>query len=107
MKQRVTVKRLWRNIFKADESDGRFDLVCLDIHLPKKDGFDVLREIREHEKKKGIPAGSELPILMITGSKDPEDVTESYLIGCDQYIVKPLTEEKIKATLVKMNLLSN
>ncbi|MBQ9610377.1 MAG: response regulator transcription factor [Lachnospiraceae bacterium] len=62
------------------ESD--YDLVMLDIMLPKMDGFTLCREIR----KKSI-----VPIIFITARGREEDILYGYNMGCDDYIVKPFS----------------
>ena len=61
--------------------DYRPDLVLLDLMLPGKDGIDVCKEIR---------AESGVPIVMLTSSKEPRDMDESYRRGVNSYVVKPV-----------------
>ena len=58
-------------------------LLMLDIRLPKKDGFDVLKVIRREEKL------SALPVVMFTNSANAEDCKRSYTLGVNAYIRKP------------------
>lgn len=59
-------------------------LVLLDINMPKIDGFELLKIIREHDEYR------ELPVLMLSASEDEEDMRKSEELGSDGYIVKPL-----------------
>lgn len=59
-------------------------LVVLDINLPKKSGIEVLAAI------KGDARMQLIPVVMLTSSRDAEDVSESYRRGANGYVVKPL-----------------
>lgn len=61
------------------------DLILLDINLPKKDGKQVLDEIKCDAKLKSIP------VIILTSSKAEKDVLESYNLHANSYIVKPVT----------------
>jgi len=58
-----------------------FDLVLLDIMLPGKDGFEVMRELRQ--------AGQFIPTLMLTARGHPDDVLKGFEAGADDYLTKP------------------
>jgi two-component system response regulator len=59
-------------------------LVLLDIKLPKVDGLEVLREIRANRLT------SMLPVVMLTSSREEQDLLESYRLHCNSYICKPV-----------------
>lgn len=59
-------------------------LVLLDIKLPKIDGLEVLERIRQHERTQM------LPVVILTSSKEQEDVITSYKLGVNSYIRKPV-----------------
>lgn len=58
------------------------DLVLLDIILPKKDGFEVLKELKNDEKTKKIP------VILLTNLESPEDVEKAFAQGATTYLVK-------------------
>ncbi|WP_226479334.1 response regulator [Natrinema amylolyticum] len=58
------------------------DLVLLDLNLPKKDGHEVLKEIRDEEELTPVP------ILVLTSSETEEDVRESYELTANAYLTK-------------------
>ncbi|MFA5795448.1 MAG: response regulator [Candidatus Brocadiia bacterium] len=62
----------------------RPDLILLDLNLPKKDGREVLKEIKSDEKLKSIP------VVILTVSKAEEDIAKSYNLHANCYITKPL-----------------
>lgn len=73
---------------------GGFDLILLDIMLPKMDGFSVCRRLREK---------LDIPILMVTAKKEDIDKIRGLGLGADDYIVKPFSPSELAAR-VKANL---
>jgi DNA-binding response OmpR family regulator len=65
------------------------DIVLLDLMMPKLNGFDVLKEIREHYKEKWIP------VIIISAQTDLKMVSKSYDLEADHYLTKPCTIENI------------
>lgn len=80
----------------AKEED--FDLVLLDVMLPKMDGFQVLRELRVVKKN--------IPILLVTAREDEIDKVLGLELGADDYITKPYSVRELMAR-VKANLRRN
>jgi CheY-like chemotaxis protein len=66
-------------------NSARPDLILLDLNLPKKDGREVLEEIKQS------PALKTIPIVILTTSKSEEDVLRSYSLHANCYIPKPVT----------------
>ncbi len=62
----------------------RPDLILLDLNLPKKNGAEVLAEIKEH------PDFKRIPVVVMTISKDEEDILKSYNLHANCYITKPV-----------------
>ncbi|MEJ7729601.1 MAG: response regulator [Polyangiaceae bacterium] len=75
-------------IFETGEFTGRTGglptVVLLDLNLPKIDGLEVLRRIRADERTRF------LPVVVLTGSKEDEDVLKSYELGANAYVRKPV-----------------
>jgi len=67
---------------------GRPDLILLDLNLPKKDGREVLAEIKTDEHLKLIP------VVILTVSKDEEDILKTYNLHANCYITKPIDFEQ-------------
>ena len=59
-------------------------VVLLDLKLPKIDGLEVLKQVKGDEKLKC------LPVVILTSSKEDQDIVEGYRLGANSYIVKPV-----------------
>ncbi len=68
---------------------GEYDLLILDVGLPEKDGFEVLRELRG--------SGSRLPIVMLTARDGVTDTVSGLEGGADDYVTKPFRFEELLA----------
>lgn len=80
-------------VFDGDEGlyeaeSGVYDLILLDLMLPEKDGFTVLRELRE----KGVTT----PVLIMTAKESLDDKGHGFKLGADDYLTKPFYLEELK-----------
>jgi len=73
-------------------------VVLLDLKLPKVDGLQVLRRVREH------PATKLTPIVILTSSKEDRDRLEGYSLGANSYIQKPVDFEQFVAAIHQLGL---
>jgi CheY-like chemotaxis protein len=60
-------------------------IILLDLNMPRKDGREALKEIKEHESLRDIP------VVVFTTSKAEEDIFRSYQLGVNSFITKPVT----------------
>ncbi len=74
----------------AKALEGEFDLAILDVMLPKMNGFDVLRKLRED---------SQIPVLMLTARGDDMERIVGLEIGADDYLPKPFNPRELVARL--------
>lgn len=71
-------------------AENTYDIILLDVMLPKKDGFEVCRQIREY---------SDMPVIMLTAKGDDMDKILGLEYGADDYITKPFNILEIKARM--------
>ncbi|MFH1752913.1 MAG: response regulator [Candidatus Omnitrophota bacterium] len=71
--------------YKDKKLYPRPGIILLDIKMPKKDGFQVLKEL------KSDPQYDFIPVIMLTSSKDEEDIVKSYRSGAASFIQKPIS----------------
>lgn len=87
------------------ENGTRYDLICLDIMMPKMDGQAALKAIRELEESHGIRPGMGARIIITSALDDSANVLEAFRSQCDGYIVKPYDKQKIAAELKGQGLI--
>ena len=98
-----TLEKNGFKVFSAENGEAaldiieklHIDLMILDVMMPKKDGYEVLKTLRE--------SGSNLPVLIITAKDAAEDLRRGFVLGTDDYMTKPVDEMemllRIKALL--------
>lgn len=98
------------NVFTAENGEQalevmdreHIDLVVLDIMMPKMDGYEFTKTLRENDNN--------LPILMVSAKQLPEDKQKGFLVGTDDYMTKPIDETemllRIKALLRRARIVS-
>ena len=86
-------------IFRSGAYAGRPDqnprLILLDLKLPKVDGIEVLKRLKADDRTRAIP------VVMVTSSQEGRDITESYKLGVNSYVVKPVEFEQFSETVAK------
>lgn len=75
---------LYRRGAWRDRGPGRPAVVLLDLKMPRVDGLEVLRTIKRDEELRN------LPVVMLTSSREEQDLVESYRLGVNAYVVKPV-----------------
>ena len=86
---------------KKQEKDRIKDiasLLLLDIKMPRVDGIEVLRRVKEDEKLK------KMPVIMITTTDDPREIEKCHELGCSNYITKPIDYDKFVAAIRQLGL---
>ncbi|HXM80377.1 MAG TPA: response regulator [Burkholderiales bacterium] len=73
-------------------------LVMLDIKMPKVDGIEVLRRLKQDAATRTVP------VVVMTSSNEERDVVESYRLGVNSYIVKPVAFDAFLETVAKIGL---
>lgn len=73
-------------------------LVLLDLRMPKVDGLEVLQKIKSDERTKHIP------VVILTSSKEDEDIVESYKLGVNSYVSKPVEFDEFTKAVSTLGL---
>lgn len=84
--------------YREEAFPSSLKLILLDIKLPKVDGLEVLKILKEHDQTKLIP------VVMLTSSKEEPDIEESYKLGANSYIVKPVAFDKFVEAVVDVGM---
>lgn len=71
-------------------------VILLDLNLPKISGLDVLKAIREDQRTRNYP------VVILTSSKEEEDIKKSYTLGANSYIRKPLDFDQFTDTIKQL-----
>src|SRR5690606_23486117 len=74
----------FRGAYSERNPDDTLQVILLDLNLPKLSGLEVLREIRSDDRTKF------LPVVILTSSKEDQDLVSGYQLGANSYIVKPV-----------------
>lgn len=83
-----------RNAFAYRDVTDLPGVILLDIKMPRIDGIEVLRQLKEH------PLFKSIPIVILTSSKDESDIVKSYGIGTNSFVVKPVEFENFAKVII-------
>lgn len=78
--------------------ENRPKFILLDLKLPKIDGLEVLRKVKGDERTKTIP------VVVLTSSREEQDIVESYQLGVNSYIVKPVDFDQFIHSVEELGL---
>ncbi len=82
-----------------------YDLICLDIMMPKMDGVKVLKTIRNLEDQYNTPPEKKVKIIMTTALSETEIIQKSFEYECDAYASKPIDMVKFTEVMQKIGLI--
>jgi CheY-like chemotaxis protein len=90
-------------IFSTGDYAGRSvvnipKVILLDLRLPKVDGMEVLRRVKNDERTRTIP------VVVLTSSREDRDIAESYQLGVNSYISKPVEFDAFAKTVSELGL---
>jgi two-component system response regulator len=84
--------------YTGRNTDYKPKVILLDLKMPKVNGIEVLQRIRTDEHSKNIP------IVMLTSSKEDPDIKTCYDLGVNSYVVKPVEFEEFQKVLTNLGL---
>jgi two-component system response regulator len=87
-----------RGAFAQRSFDHPPKLVLLDLKLPKVDGMEVLKQVKSDPRTRTIP------VVMMTSSKEEQDLVASYSLGVNSYIQKPVDFDQFRETVKNVGL---
>ena len=87
-----------RNKYAGNEVSAGLKLILLDLKLPKIDGLDILKNIKGDQRTKKIP------VVVLTSSKEEQDIISSYKLGVNSYIVKPVSYESFSKAVSELGM---
>lgn len=67
-----------------------YDLICMDILMPKLDGYETLEQIRAYEQEEGFTRQQEAKVIMTSGMDASVNATKAFELGCVAYASKPI-----------------
>lgn len=83
-----------------------YDLICMDIRMPKMSGVEAVGQIRRLETEDGVLSSNGVKILMVTSVEDPKEVVGAFHALCDGYLVKPVSKSSLLEEIRKMGLIA-
>ena len=96
-----------RAFASAWQEQEPFDLILMDIVMPRMEGNEAVKRIRSVENKLGVGEEERSKILMISSQAERETVVQSLEVGADWYLVKPVDRTKLMEELVKLGLVAD
>ncbi len=82
----------------AGHANGPPVVVLLDLKMPKVDGLEVLRQMRSDDTLKHVP------VVMVTSSREEQDLVRSYELGVNAYVVKPVDFQKFVESVKQLGV---
>lgn len=84
------------DLFALLEQRSDIDLLVIDIHMPGQNGIECLQSIKRHQQHK------DMPVIMMTVSKNAKDIADVYAAGAHHYVIKPYSQHNYAETLRKI-----
>lgn len=84
-----------------------YDLICLDIMMPKVDGVKVLKAVKDLETQLGVLPENRVKIIMTTALAETQIVEQAFEYGCDAYAPKPIDMEKFIEVMERLGLIND
>jgi len=94
--------------FRKSLKEGQpYDLVCLDVMMPKMDGQAALRLIRQAERIQHINESDSVKIIMTTALDNVRHIEKAFSSGCQAYLIKPIRKQDLLGKMEKLGLIKS
>lgn len=90
---------------EAVENRKPYDLICLDIKMPKLDGYETLAQIRSFEEENNFTRQQEVKVIMTSGMDTSTNATKAFELGCVAYTSKPIDIVQFDNLLQELQLI--
>lgn len=90
---------------RAVEQKEPYDLICMDILMPKMDGYKTLEQIRKYEEEQEIGRQQEAKVIMTSGMDVSTNATKAFELGCVAFASKPIDIVKFNQILQELQLI--
>ena len=94
----IALDYLYRRGTYAGRTNDDPAVIFLDLKLPKVDGLEVLREMKKDQQL------ARIPVVIVTSSREEQDLVKSYQFGVNAYVVKPIDFEQFVKTIKELGL---
>lgn len=93
---------------KSLRTDKPYDLIVMDVVMPKMDGFQAAKEIKALEEEESLPQEKRAKIIMLTSKAEPKHMIKAqFEIGVTTYLTKPFKEETLIEALRNLGLMDS
>jgi len=82
-----------------------YDLICLDVMMPKIDGIKAIKTIRELEELRGIEENKRIKIIVTTALGETDYIISAFTTGLEVYVNKPIELDKLEEAMKKLALI--
>ena len=89
---------LFKRMPQAQRVNGTPYLLLLDINMPRVDGVEVLKQVKEDSELR------KMPVIMLTTTDDPREVEKCHKLGCNSYVAKPVDYDRFVGAIQKLGL---
>ena len=92
----------YQNALRLNEP---YDLICMDIMMPRLDGHEALAQIRKLEQQNGVSEEQKAKVIMTTCLDDEDDIRRAFRYGRNAFMVKPIYQQSLRQEIKKLGLL--
>jgi len=82
-----------------------FDLICMDIMMPRLDGHKALAQIRDLEQQHSVSDENKAKVIMTTCLDEEEDIRRAFRHGCNAFMIKPIHQQSLRQEIENLGLL--